>query len=900
MNQSGYREPHRIAQLLTLGSYTALAAGLVAETVLLSWEIWAIPLIIGGVAVSWIVHIRQRMNDRQRMWIYTVLMMATFFFYGSHVTSTFDMGLLMLIVMMIFTVSGDRALVTFCQITYYLTLLYGLIAMTINGTAWDSLMISRTALHAAMMLLAGWLARFIIRQWEQMFRESNEQIDALDQRTKRMSSFMANLSHELRTPVNAILGITEVMLDEPQSEENRQNLRTIRSAGNRLGSQVGDIMDYSELETGCLVVGEEPYALSSLFHDVTSEVKSEMKAGVELVIDVDADTPAGLVSDVRKLRRILVHIIGNSLKFTTEGGVYVHVTAVPQSYGVNLCIEVTDTGIGMDAEELEQVTRRFYQADSGKAVRAGGLGLGLPIAGGFINSLGGFWMIDSKPGEGTRVRLSIPQKVSDAQNCMSVANRERIVLGGYLNIGKFTHPYVREFYNAMILNVVQGLGTPMHRVESVEDLKKLTEKIRLTHLFVGLEEYQSAQDELERLALETNVIVVADDSFALPPGSAACLMPKPLYGFPIASILNSNLHAGRKAEGKMRRPGTHVLVVDDEPMNLNVAARILHQYGMHVTTADSGAEAIRLCRETSFDVVFMDHMMPEMDGVEAMKHIKELEVKNHRNIPVIALTANALSGAREMFLKEGFDGFVSKPIELPELERVLKRILPETGLNMEAGMQYCGNDAEFYRSLLQQFAAEEAGKREKVEQYFREEDYPNYTILVHALKSTAKMIGADALFEQAKAVEEAAKNGQTDWVKEHHGELMRNWAAVAASIRNENPEVKPPQESKVPASEPSEDNDILEFEPEGENEILEFEPEGESEILEFEPEGENEILEFEPEGGNEILEFEPGEEAGKREVDSKEKSGVLKSEPKEESGVLEFAPEGEKTDEGMA
>ena len=846
MNRSDY-ELQKISHLLILFSYSALAVGLVAETLLMGWEIWAAPLIIAAVVACWIVHFRQRMNVRQRVWIYTILMMGTFFFYGIHITSTFDLAPLMMIMLVIFTVTGETALVTFCQIVYYVTLAYDVVAMTVLGTEWDSLLISRTALHIVLMFLAGWLTRFIIRRWNLVFRESDARIAALDQTTKRMNQFTANLSHELRTPVNAILGVTEMMLEkEEQDEETYGHLMTVRNAGRRMASQVSDIMDYSEMEMGELTVNAENYMLASLFHDLVTELRPSLKSGVELVINVDAETPAGLISDAGMMRKILYHIIENSLNYTIRGGVYVHVTSIRQSYGLNLCVEVTDTGIGMTEEEVQQISNRFYQAGSGKAVRTGGLGIGLSIVNGFVRALGGFLIIKSRPGEGTTVSISIPQQISDERPCMSVLNREKVCLGGYLNIGKFQDPHVREYYNSMILNVVQGLGTPMHRVGSVEDLKELNRKVRLTHLFVGKEEYDSAPEYLEELSRNMMVIVVLNDYDRLPEGSGALRLPKPLYGFPIASVINSGIGGETDSLRRMRCPDVKTLVVDDEPMNLNVASGLFRKYGMLVDTALSGAEAIRLCRENEYDIVFMDHMMPEMDGVEAMKHIRHHAEKEHREISVVALTANALSSAREMFLAEGFDGFVSKPIEIPELERVLKRILPKNRIlyenivvkkaasqNLEEkqaasgnerdtdhllasisgdilhvgqGMKYCQNDAEFYLSMLGQFADDGQQKKEKLIRYFEEQNSTDYAITVHALKSTAKTIGADSLSEVARRLEQAAKEEKLPAFKDSHEELLEQYETIIALIRSICPE-DPEGSSRA------DDDEALEFFP---------------------------------------------------------------------------------------
>lgn len=840
------------SHMLILVSYTLLALGLVFETLLMSWELWAIPLILSAVAVCWYLHTGQKMTEHQRVWIYTFLMMGTFFFYGIHLTSIFDMSTLMIIMILIFTVVGEGALVTFCQITYYFTLLYDVIFMIRLNTVWDSLLISRLILHFFLMTLACWLARFIIKLWAQLFEENDIQIRNLNKATRRMNQFLANLSHELRTPVNAILGTTDTLLFQHPDHEFGPELYTVRNAGRRMADQISDILDYSELETDRLVINSESYSLSSLLNDLMTVLRPGLPEELELVVDVDADIPAGLVTDTAKLQKILFHLISNGIKYTREGGVYVHFSAIKQTYGINLCIEVKDTGIGMTPEEVDLVSTRFYQGDTGKSMRIGGLGLGFSIVSGFTHALGGFLMVESEPGSGTTVHVSIPQQVTDEEFCMSVASPESIVLGGYLNIRKYSNPYVREFYNDMILNIVKGLGTPMHRVDNEHDLLALLKKVKITHLFIGEEEYLSSSALLDSLSGQMNVILVGRENFPLPPSSHILIMPKPFYCFPVAAILNSDLDFIPGSERKMVCHNVHALIVDDEPMNLNVASGILRKYGIFISTADSGKEAVRMCRDQTFDLIFMDHMMPEMDGVETMKRIRQETECGRKNIPIIALTANALSTAKEMMLAEGFDGFISKPIEIPELERTLKRVLPPSSisfgepaetisfgepaeaistdpcqpeekplpvppdsinppvqaeLDLQMGLGHCQGDKELYDTLLEQYVSEAASKQKRLDQCLSSMDLHNYAIYVHALKSSSRLIGAVPLSEITQALETAAKKGDSSYIMKHHGEMIRDYRKLVEQIRIQI------------------NDEVLEFVPEI-DELLEFFPKG--------------------------------------------------------------------------
>lgn len=862
----------RSSPLMILITYTVLGVALIAETILMSWELWAIPIIAASIIICWGLHITQFMSHKVRLYISTMLMMVCYFFYGIHITSTYDMPLLMMLIIMIFTTTGEVWLVTACQITYYFTLVYDIIAMISMGTEWDSLLISRTALHVVLMFMCGWLARIIIKKWDAVFHRSDNKIKELNDSTKRMNSFMANLSHELRTPINAILGITSVMVEKENSEELKADMHEVVVAGRRMAEQVGDILDYSEIEMNQLVVNKGSYMIASILNDLVVELRPIIPDNLELVIDVDAEVPAVLKGDSGKLHKILYHLISNGLKYTKDGGVLVHITSIKQKYGVNLCIDVSDTGIGMSKDELDRLYSRFYQAESGRIVRSGGLGISMVIVSGFVRSLGGFITIDSIPEKGTVVRISIPQEVEDDGRCMSVNNKEVLNLAGFLNIGKFSNPNVREYYNSMILNLVRGLKVTMHRVDNISDLKKLLQKVQITHLFVADEEYVKNFDYIESLNSELKVVVVAKESFKLPKGAKAHILLKPFYCIPIASILNSD-HTKKDEEKRMYCKGVRALVVDDEPMNLNVAKGIFKRYGMDVSTADSGAEAVKMCKEQTYDIVFMDHMMPGMDGVETMKRIRYDAGKHHRDFPIVALTANALSTAREMFIAEGFDGFISKPIELAELERVLRHVLSKTlityvdeneeasgtingklisenetddawfvyqngdtntentsttndtvsdtqnnglddsislapladyGIDINLGLKYC-QDGEIYMSLLEQYAREFDEKLECMEDFYKKKDLENYTILVHALKSTSLMIGDKSLSEEAKALELAGKNRDLEFIEKNHRAMTEHYTRTAQGI------------AKVLKVKDTDEDDfeILEFPPEG-------------------------------------------------------------------------------------
>ena len=775
-------------------------------------------------------------------------MMCTYFFYGTHPTSTFDLALVMSAIILIYTMTGKKGLITLCQFTFVIAMAYDIIVMIVNGEPFTTLTISRIALHYVMVLFIGQFSKKIIDTWLQVLDKSNDEVIALTEATDRLNDFLANVSHEIRTPVNAIIGLTSICIEKSVDKEITDEMLNVRSAGRKVAEQISDILDYSEIDRNKAVRNNEDYMLSSVLHDLVTDIKQYKNKNIELIIDVDPSIPAVMNSDVSKIKKILKALISNGLKYTQKGGVYVRITSEEQEYGVNLCIEVTDTGIGMSDYELERVYDSFYQADSGRARMGGGLGLGLAITAGFVSLLGGFMTINSKPDEGTTVHVSLPQKVVDPTSCMSVANPDQLCLGAYLHFEKYSSPAVRDYYNSMVLNIVKGLGIQMHRVNNPDNLKLLRETLHLTHLFVAEEEYRENQELIEELAKEMVVACIANDDFVLPKNTRVRMLEKPFYCFPVVSILNSSLGDVKEADKKLRCDGVRALVVDDESMNLVVAKSIFRRYGMKVYTATSGQESIDMCREKVFDIIFMDHMMGGMDGVEAMKRIRTDVSGLNGSIPVVALTANAMSSAKQMFFSEGFDGFVSKPIEIEELERVMKQVLPksswtyvdstevtavdntpdqeeeavkepepekiekdiftklkESGIDTDEGIKYCVGDEEFYKSLLIQFATEAKEKIPSIKKFYAERDWHNYEILVHALKSTSKMIGIMDLSEKAKSLEMAAKEGREEFILENHEEVIKHYSRITTDIR---------EQLNVDTGD---DDEILEFEPESED-----------------------------------------------------------------------------------
>lgn len=824
------QEKQRAAHLLLLLCYTILSCALIGESLLMGWETWAVVLLPIGVIAGWTLHIKNRLPMAVRLDIYTVMMMLVYFYYGIHETSMFDLAPLMITVMVLYSSTEKYGTIKICMFTYYLTMAYDFFQVMDSSTEDASLFISRIMLHLLLVYMAGRLLKTVVERRVREREATEEMIARLEEINRRTEDFLANVSHELRTPINAVTGISSVMLKNETDPEKKKDIFTIQMAGQRLFGQIEDILDYTEIDNEKISISEEAYMISSIVNDVISENQMQEREHMpELIFDLDAAMPAVLLGDGKKMKKILRHLINNAVKFTKKGGVYVRIRALHKDYGVNLCMTVSDTGEGISGEELEKITEGFYQADGGRNRRAGGLGLGLPIVAGMVSYMEGFMQIRSEEGCGTVVSVSIPQRVADKKPLVTLKNRERLCLACYLNVEKYEIPEVRDYYNETITHMVEGMDVSIHRVFNTDELKALTENYQITHLFIGSDEYGENSTLFENLADRMTVIVIADRHFVPLSGTKAKLLRKPFYCLPIANMLNAEtVQTEFSFEGRrMLCPDVRVLVVDDEPMNLMVAEGIFREYEMQVRTVSSGLAALELCGKEDFDLIFLDHMMPEMDGVETLKRLRRLLADSERTATIIAFTANAVSGAREMFFEEGFDEFVSKPIEMVELERILKNVLPksavryadkeernmerkedgqseviqeqpvsgqseqrktelleEAGIHTKTGMQYCLDNTEFYDELLLKFASDVDGKQDEIDRFFGQKDWENYHIMVHALKSTARMIGADDLSDLAKGLEDAAKNRDVGYIGMHHEKLLVKYRETAQRIRD--------------------------------------------------------------------------------------------------------------------
>lgn len=536
---------------------------------------------------------------------------------------------------------------------------------------------------------------------QQSDRLRQEKIMA-EKANRAKSDFLANMSHEIRTPINAVIGMNEMILRESKDRQILEYAGNIDNASRNLLSIINDILDFSKIEAGKLEMDEHEYRLATLVHDIRSmiSIKAEQK-GLEFEVEIDENLPNRLYGDDIRIKQIVINLLTNAVKYTHKGSVRLVINGNQEFSNdrLNLAISVTDTGIGINEEDMSKLFDNFSRFDLSANRNIEGTGLGLAITHRLVTLMGGNIEVKSEYGKGSTFIVTVSQKILDTEKIGSI----------------------------------------------VWDNTDVTQS-SYTSVFTA--------------------------------------------------------------------PDAKILAVDDNRMNLMVVENLLKSTKVKLTTCMSGEEALALVENNRYDVILLDHMMPHMDGIETLKNMKTMMANMSRDAIVIALTANAVSGVREMYLSEGFDDYISKPIDSRQLEEALARYLPdekvvyvevtgseatteektETDANQpadekaeyplfdtELGIKYCADSEEMFIEILNIFCEMKEEKQEELRGYVESEDWENYTISIHGLKSNSLNVGGKRLSKHCLSLELAGKairagenvEENIRYIKENHCEAQR-------------------------------------------------------------------------------------------------------------------------------
>ena len=524
-----------------------------------------------------------------------------------------------------------------------------------------------------------------------------QQADAALAAGEAKNRFLALMSHDIRTPINAILGMNEMISRESNEDVICEYSDDIKSAGNTLLALVNMILDYSKIEEGKMEIISVNYETRELINNLVNGVSTRAKdKGLDFRIDIDENIPAELYGDDVRINQVISNLLTNAVKYTEKGFFALTIKEKERhDESITLYVEVKDSGIGIHKDDMDKLFESFKRLDEERNRKIEGTGLGMSIVNNLLNLMGSRLNVESTYGKGSCFSFVIEQKIVNPE--------------------------------------------------------------------------------------------------------------------PVGSIESShkNLHSKKIKENHICAPDARILVVDDNEMNIKVACGLLKANQIKPDTALSGEAAIEKVKTKQYDIIFIDYMMPEMDGLATLNNMKE----NHLisvSTKVIVLTANAINGAREHYIKEGFDDYLSKPIEVDVLESKLKKYLPADlmvnentvmkeddlskktspktklsqmcpEIDIDTGLKYCMDSMEFYKEVMEEYI--NGDKTGQLNSLFEQKDWQNYRILIHSVKSNSMSIGAVTISEQAKALEFATRDEDIEYIEKEHDGFVKDYGNLIEQLK---------------------------------------------------------------------------------------------------------------------